>query len=59
MTLYEKATGMSRWLLGFVILRELLQLHPDCALAVRDTPRRTGTTPSRADVDYQAWFLSP
>ena len=24
MTLYEKATGMSRWLLGFVILRELL-----------------------------------
>ena len=27
MHLYEKATGMSRWLLGLVILRELL-VHP-------------------------------
>ena len=26
MNLYEKATGISRWLLGLVILRELLML---------------------------------
>ena len=31
MDVYEKATGMSRWSLGFIALRELLMRHPEVA----------------------------
>src|SRR5882762_9236767 len=31
---YEKATGISRWLLGFVALRELLHTIQSCAAVV-------------------------
>src|SRR4029077_9025568 len=32
--------------------------QPDCTPAIRDSPGRTSTTPSRADVDHQVWSLS-